>query len=45
MENSRFYDKTNKNVISSMKDVTETIPVLEFIRLKSKMFSYIKEDD
>ena len=45
LENSPFYDKTNKKVIGKFKDECQSIPVVEFIGLRSKMYSYIKDDN
>ena len=41
-ENSPFYDETNKKVIDKFKDEATSIPVVEFVGLKSKRYSYIK---
>ena len=38
-ENSPFYDETNKKVIDKFKDEATSIPVVEFVGLKSKMYS------
>ena len=38
-KNSKFFDKTNKNVIGKMKDESEGKVITEFVWLKSKMFS------
>ena len=43
LENSKFYDKTNKNVIGKFKYEASLIPITEFIGLRSKMYSYIKD--
>ena len=43
-ENSEFYDPTNKRVIGKMKDETAGIPIVEFVGLRSKMYSFIKDD-
>ena len=45
LENSKFYDKTNKKVIGKVKDEASLIPIAEFIGLRSKMHSYIKDND
>ena len=44
-ENSPYYDKTNKKVIGKFRDETTSIPAVEFVGLKSKMYSYIKNDE
>ena len=44
-ENSPFYDNTNKKVIGKFKDECQSIPVAEFIGLRSKMYSYIKDNN
>ena len=43
-ESSPFYDKTNKKVIGKFKDETCFVPVSEFVGLRSKMYSYAKDD-
>ena len=43
-ENSPHFDKTNKKIIGKFKDETAWIPISEFIGLRSKMYSYIKEN-
>ena len=43
-ETSDFFDPSNKKVIGKFKDETNGVPILEFIGLKAKMYSYIKED-
>ncbi|KAL9965086.1 hypothetical protein ACROYT_G028833 [Oculina patagonica] len=43
-EKSPFFDKTNKKVIGKFKDEASFIPILEFIGLRSKMYSYIKDN-
>ena len=44
-ENSPYHDKTNKKVIGKFKDEAACIPIVEFVGLKSKMYSYIKNDE
>ena len=44
-ENSKFYDKTSKKIIGKFKDETSCTPITEFIGLRSKMYSYIKNND
>lgn len=36
-------DKSNKKVIGKTKVETKGVPVVEFVGLKSKMYSYIKK--
>ncbi|KAL9970028.1 hypothetical protein ACROYT_G022337 [Oculina patagonica] len=43
-EKSPFFDKTNNKVIGKFKDEASFIPILEFIGLRSKMYSYIKDN-
>ena len=44
-DNSPYFNKTNKKVISKFKDEDSGIPIFEFIGLRSKMYSYIEDDD
>ena len=41
---SKFFDETNKNVIGKLKDEFGGVIVVEFVRLKSKMYSMKKID-
>ena len=43
-ENSPYFDKTNKKVIGKFKDEAAGVPIHEFIGLRSKMYSYIKDN-
>ena len=43
-ENSIYFDKTNKKVIGKFKDECCSVPICEFVGLRSKMYSYIKDD-
>ena len=43
-QDSRYFDKTNKKVIGKFKDEAVGIPVTEFVVLRSKMYSYIKDN-
>ena len=38
-KNSRFFDLANKKVIGKMKNVSEGKIIVEFVGLKSKMYS------
>ena len=42
--NLNIFDKTNKKVIGKFKDEAAGIPIIEFIGLRSKMYSYMKEN-
>ena len=41
---SKFHDNSYKKVIGKFKDEAAGIPIVEFVGLKSKMYSYIKND-
>ena len=43
-KNSTYYDESNKKVIGKFKDEACGVPITEFVGLKSKMYSYIKND-
>ena len=43
-ENSPYFDKTNKKVIGKFKDEACGAPIDEFVGLRSKMYSYIKDN-
>ena len=43
-ENSPYYCNANKKVIGKFKGEACGVPIVEFIGLKSKMYSYIKSD-
>ena len=43
-KDSPFYNATNKKVIGKMKDEVDGVPIREFIGLRSKMYSYEKEN-
>ena len=43
-EYSPFFNKTNKKVIGKFKDEAAGIPITEFVGLKSKMYSYMKDN-
>ena len=44
-EKSPFYNKTNKKVIGKFKDEAAGQPIIEFIGLRSKMYSYVKDNE
>jgi len=44
-ESSKFYDKTNKKVIGKFKDEAAGEIIKELIGLRSKMYSYVKDND
>ena len=43
-ESSRYFDNRNKKVIGKFKDEACGIPIKEFVGLRSKMYSYIKNN-
>ena len=44
-ENSEFYFNENKKVAGKFKDETAGEPIRDFVGLKSKMYSYLKDND
>ena len=44
-ENSPYYCNTNKKIIGKFKDEACGIPITEFVGLKSKMYSYVKDNE
>ena len=44
-ESSPYYCNSNKKVIGKFKDEACGVPITEFVGLKSKMCSYIKDDE
>ena len=44
-ENSPYFDKTNKKVIGKFENEGGGIPLVEFVGLRSKMCSYIKDNN
>ena len=43
-ESSPYFDKTNKKVIGKFKDEAAGVPICEFVGLRSKMYSYMRDD-
>ena len=43
-ESSQYFDKTNKKVIGKFTDEAGGVPIKEFVGLRSKMYSYIKDN-
>ena len=43
-QDSQYFDKTNKKVIGKFKDEAACIPITEFVGLRSKMYSYMKDN-
>ena len=39
-----YYDKTNKKVIGKFKCETKGIPIVEFVGLRPKMYSYLYQN-
>ena len=44
-KSSTFFDDTNKKVIGKFKDEACGIPITEFVGLRSKMYSYVKDNN
>ena len=44
-ENSPYYCNTNKKIIGKFKDEACGISITEFVGLKSKMYSYVKDNE
>ena len=44
-KNSPFYNNVNKKVIGKFKDEAAGMPIVEFVGLRSKMYSYIKDNE
>ena len=44
-ENSPYYCNTNKKIIGKFKDEACGIPITEFVGLKSKMYSHVKDNE
>ena len=43
--NHQYFDATNKKVIGKFKDEAAGVPITEFVGLRSKMYSYIKDNN
>ncbi|CAB4000209.1 Gastrula zinc finger [Paramuricea clavata] len=43
-KDSPYYSTHNKKVIGRFKDEAEGVPIIEFVGLRSKMYSYVKEN-
>ena len=43
-ESSQYFSKANKKVIGKFKDEAAGVPICEFVGLRSKMYSYIKDN-
>ena len=44
-QDSQYFNATNKKVIGKFKDEAAGIPITEFVGLRSKMYSYMKDND
>ena len=44
-QDSQYFNTTNKKVIGKFKDEAAGIPITEFVGLRSKMYSYMKDND
>ena len=44
-QDSQYFDRTNKKVIGKFKDEVAGTPITEFVGLRSKMYSYMKDND
>ena len=42
---SPYFNETNKKVIGKFKDEAAGTPIVEFVGLRSKMYSYIKDNE
>ena len=44
-KSSPYFDKTNIKVLCKFKDEAAGVPICEFVGLKSKMYSYVKDNE
>ncbi|XP_068735762.1 uncharacterized protein [Montipora capricornis] len=44
-QDSQYFNTRNKKVIGKFKDEAAGIPITEFVGLRSKMYSYVKDND
>ena len=44
-EDLPYHFNDNKKVIGKFKDETSGVPIVEFVGLKSKMYSYVKDNN
>lgn len=44
-KDSQFYNPSNKKVIGKFKDEAAGMPITQFIGLRSKMYSYLKDSN
>lgn len=42
-ENSKYFDKTNKNFVGKFKDVAWSVPITEFFGLRSKCMRKLRK--
>ena len=42
---SKYYDNSNKLVVSKIKDEAADVAIEEFVRLKTKIYSYLVDDN